>query len=283
MMRCFVGFVTSVFLVLGSVAHGEEPGTPDETAVHVMILGTYHFQASDSDLISVQPADVRSELRQKQLDETVDALIQFSPTVIATERVSEPPDYVDQGFQTFDETHYATSQNERVQLAYRLAAAANVSRVYGIDEQPVEDEPDYFPFDAVMAHAMATDQAPALQRMLGDIQSRITTTMKAMDAMHVAEALYETNTGFISSPELYYELLKFDAGEAQPGAELNAYWFMRNAKIFSKLMDVTEPGDRVIVLFGAGHKFWLEHLVEQMPNVALVKPDAFLLQAFPGQ
>ncbi|MEM8713709.1 MAG: DUF5694 domain-containing protein, partial [Planctomycetota bacterium] len=75
------------------------------------------------------------------------------------------------------------------------------------------------------------------------------------------------------------QLARFDEGEAQPAAELQAYWFMRNAKIFSKLDDVVEPGDRVLVVFGAGHKFWLEHLVRRTPGYRLTKPDEYLRRA----
>ena len=66
-----------------------------------------------------------------------------------------------------------------------------------------------------------------------------------------------TETGFMSSPELYDQLQAFDAGEDQSAAELQGYWFMRNAKIWSKLMDVAQRGDRSVIIYGAGHKFWL--------------------------
>ncbi|MEL7313147.1 MAG: DUF5694 domain-containing protein, partial [Pseudomonadota bacterium] len=200
-MRILMTLLCGLSLSGVSVSETPESG---RASVQVMVLGTYHFQASGSDLISVQPEDVRSKTRQAELDQTVQALSRFAPTVIATERASEAPHYLDEGFHAFDESQYNTSQDERVQLAYRLALVANVDRVYGIDEHASGDEPDYFPFDSVMAHATATDQASDLQEMLAEIQTRIEQKMTAMDAMHVAEALYETNTGFISSPELYY-------------------------------------------------------------------------------
>lgn len=62
-------------------------------------------------------------------------------------------------------------------------------------------------------------------------------------------------------------------------AELIAYYYMRNAKIFSKLIDVTEPGDRVVVVYGAGHKHWLEHFIRNMPGFELVDPIPYLQRA----
>ena len=63
---------------------------------------------------------------------------------------------------------------------------------------------------------------------------------------------------------------------SQPGAELNAYWYMRNAKIFSKLSLVAKPGDRILILFGAGHNFWLRHFVQQTWGYVLVEPGEYL-------
>lgn len=280
-MRVIVTVIFAMYVAACSTVDSvtTESSSLDSNTIKVMVIGTYHFQASETDLIAVQPEDVRSPEHQAELQQIADTLSAFSPTVIATERVTKAPDYLDQGFVGFDERQYATSQNERVQLAYRLAKTANVDRVYGIDEQPDDNEPDYFPFNDLMAHAQSTGQIESLQAMLATVQDEVEQRMARMDSMHIAEALLETNNGFFSSPDFYFKILEYDAGEAQPAATLNGYWFMRNAKIFSKLLDVTEPGDRVIVVFGAGHKYWLELLAEQTPGVELVKPDEFLIEA----
>ena len=80
----------------------------------------------------------------------------------------------------------------------------------------------------------------------------------------------------MSSPDFYYALSKFDQGEEQPAAELQAYWFMRNAKIWSKLLDVTEPGDKVVVIYGAGHKFWLDHMADHTDGFVRIDPARYL-------
>jgi Family of unknown function (DUF5694) len=58
--------------------------------------------------------------------------------------------------------------------------------------------------------------------------------------------------------------------KSRPDAELNAGWYQRNAKIFAKLSLVAKPGDRILVLFGYGHNYWLRHFVNQMPGYKLV-------------
>lgn len=67
--------------------------------------------------------------------------------------------------------------------------------------------------------------------------------------------------------------------ESQPGAELNAYWYMRNAKIFGKLMKVVDPGDRVLVIFGTSHAYWLRHFAREAEGFEEVDPRPYLLRA----
>lgn len=74
-------------------------------------------------------------------------------------------------------------------------------------------------------------------------------------------------------------MLRIGDGNEQPGAELNAYWYMRNAKMFGKIDMIAEPGDRVLVLAGSGHATWLRHFIERMPGYELVEPMPYILAA----
>jgi pheromone shutdown protein TraB len=51
---------------------------------------------------------------------------------------------------------------------------------------------------------------------------------------------------------------------------------MRNAKIAAKLMDIARPGDRVVVIFGSGHKHWLEQVLSNTPGFQVVDPLPYL-------
>lgn len=248
----------------------------EEDAVQVMVLGSWHFAGSKSDLVAAKPDSVLTEKRQRELEDVAARLAAFKPTVIVTERVTSPPDYIDPKFSEFTQDDLKTNENERAQLGYRIAHAAGVTRVYGIDEQPADGEPDYFPFDKVLEHAASIGRDGDVMTLIDKSRILVEDRAARLADMTMAEALIDANDGELSAPDFYYELLDFDEGEAQPGAELNAYWFMRNAKIFSKLIDVTRPGDRVIIVYGAGHKFWLDHLAEQTPGFAKVDPKPYL-------
>lgn len=270
----------SIF-TLGLAACATAPATPGPEAassepIEVMVLGTWHFAGSKTDIASARTDSVLTPRRQAELEEVAALLSRFSPTVIVTERETDPPDYIDPKFKTFTDAELSANENERVQIAYRLAARAGVTRVYGIDEQPSEGEPDYFPFAKLAEHAAKTGQDSEINAMIGEAQSMVAEEAKRFSSMTMREALIEANAGKLAAADFYFDILKFDEGEAQPAAELNAYWFMRNAKIFSKLIDVTKPGDRAIVVYGAGHKFWLEHLAEQTPGFVKVDPVSYL-------
>jgi hypothetical protein len=74
----------------------------------------------------------------------------------------------------------------------------------------------------------------------------------------------------------YYPLLAVGDSKNLVGAELNAAWYQRNAKIFAKLHQVAKPGDRIFVLFGAGHNYWLRHFVKETPGYELVEATIYL-------
>ena len=38
-------------------------------------------------------------------------------------------------------------------------------------------------------------------------------------------------------------------------------------------------GDRVIIVFGAGHAYWLRHFVETTPGFELVEPNRYLIDS----
>jgi hypothetical protein len=60
------------------------------------------------------------------------------------------------------------------------------------------------------------------------------------------------------------------------GADLLAAWYARNVRIFVNLLRVAQPGDRILVLFGAGHLGILRELVRSAPGFQLIDPRLHL-------
>lgn len=74
----------------------------------------------------------------------------------------------------------------------------------------------------------------------------------------------------------YYGLLPVSDSEDPAGAALNYGWYARNALIFSNLVRVAKPGDRIVVLYGAGHAYWLRHFIEETPGFELEEALPYL-------
>jgi hypothetical protein len=252
--------------------------------VEVMVLGTWHFGNPGRDVINVESEDVTTPVRQAELEAVAAALAEFRPTKVMVERVAPAPDLLDPGFAAFDPAQLATVRDERVQIAYRLAHRLGHRSVWAIDEQSKDGEPDYFPFGRLVEWDRTHGAGDLMQR----VQARGAAMMRDFAAMQerssLAEMLVHANApdaqGGISA---YYDFLRIGDAEDQPGAELNAYWYMRNAKIFAKLMLAAEPGDRILVVYGAGHNYWLRHFAAETPGFTSVDPLPYLARAAPGR
>jgi hypothetical protein len=245
--------------------------------VEVMIVGTYHLGNPGLDLNNVAAEDVTTPKRQAELAEIARRLARFRPTKIAVERVSDAPDRSVAKYAAFTPAQLATSMDETVQIGYRLAQLLGHERVYGIDER--SETIDYFPFDRLVAYAERTGRqalvdAPmaAGKRYVEEIEARRRTSTIG----DVLAWMNEPGETVRMHRVGYYGVLPAGAGKEFPGAELNAMWFLRNAKIWAKLTEVAQPGDRVLVVYGAGHNYWLREFAAGTPGFRLVETNDYL-------
>jgi hypothetical protein len=152
------------------------------------------------------------------------------------------------------------------QIGFRLAKKLGHTAVYGFDEGG--GEPDYFPFEKVKAFAAAHGQQPVLDSIFKTIGARMEEFQRDQKTATISTLLAKMNG-----------MLAVGDGDSQPGAELAAYWFMRNTKMFAKVLRFAKPGDRVLLIVGAGHRFWLTHLAANTPGVVHVEIQPFLTAA----
>ena len=270
-MRSIFAAICGLLLVQPALAE------PAPAPVQVMVLGTWHMDNPGQDLHNVAADDVLTGRRQDELARAMGALAAFKPTVVAVERVTAPPAYEDPRYQGFTVAQLGTVRDERVQVGYRLAQLAGLRKVYGIDEQPANGEPDYFPFEKVQASVSARGQEAALGELMAYAGRMVQGFEQRQASRTITELLLDANDPrSLADPSMYYEMLALDEGEDQPASELLGYWYMRNAKIFAKLRDIARPGDRVVVVIGAGHKHWLEQLAHHTPGFEVVEVAPYL-------
>jgi hypothetical protein len=247
----------------------------------VMVLGTYHMNNPGLDLANVKADDVLKPQRQKELEKLAAALAEFRPTKIVVERIAKTPELLDYRYAEFTPADLGTNRDERYQVAYRLAQRLGHKLVYAVDEDPGQGEPDYFPFDKVVDWAKANGREAELNAALDNAKGEVERINQLQSEGSIAYVLANMNRPERADRDQswYYGVLSFGDTDKQPGAELNAYWYMRNAKIFGKLMTVATPGDRVLVVYGAGHNYWLRHFARTTPGYSNVDPSPYLQKA----
>jgi hypothetical protein len=253
------------------------PAPAPAASIEVMIVGTYHLGNPGLDLNNVAAEDVTTPKRQAELAEIAHRLARFRPTKVAVEGVSDAPDRSFAKYAAFTPADLATSKNETVQIGYRLAHLLGHERVYGIDEQ--SETIDYFPFDRVAEFAersgrrsLVDEPMSAGRRYVEQIEARRRGGTIGDVLVWINDPAETVRMHRIG----YYGMLPAGAGRDFPGAELNAMWFLRNAKIWAKLAEIAQPGDRVLVVYGAGHNYWLREFAAGTPGYRLVEANDYL-------
>lgn len=251
-----------------------------EPPVQVMVLGTYHFGNPGLDVNNIKVDSVLTPEKQRQLEAVAQALLAFRPTRVMVERESSAPDLAVADYAAFTPAKLKTDANEITQIGYRIASLAKLPLVSGIDEQPAAGEPDYFPYDQMQAAAEKFGQ----QALIDEPQAALKKVLAKFEAdqktASVAQLLIRVNSDPIyTSMDDYYTWLRIGDHDNQAGADLNAMWYLRNAKIWGKLLSVARPGDRVLVIYGAGHGYWLRHFASATPGVVSVDPLPLLRKA----
>ena len=273
-MRILANACLAAFLSTNLLA--ERP-TSAPARIQVMVLGTYHFDNPGQDLHNMKVDSVLTRAKQAELADVASRLAKFNPTKIAVEALSDQPDFVTNKFDGFTSEKLITDPDERTQIAFRLAHQLGHKSVYGIDEQ--SKTIDYFPFDKVETYAKAHEQGAALSRMqekVGQMMKQMEIAQKTKPIRVMLADVNEPVRVLSDHQNFYYALLSLANEKEQPGAELNAAWYQRNAKIFAKLTQIAQPGDRVLVVFGSGHAFWLRHFVQNTTGFQLIEPRDYL-------
>lgn len=270
-----------IAMMTAAAAAVATPTAPAQEPVQVMVLGSYHFDNPGRDVVNIKADDVRTPKRQRELAALADAIATFRPTRVVVERQRPGPDYDVKDYAAFTPAVLGKDPDETVQLGFRIAARAGLKSVQGIDEQPQGDEPDYFPFDKLQAYAKSAGEEARLDAVFAPLKLEA----KAAEARQRTETIpqlllpYNDEKTPTAGQAISYGMLGFGNGDRQPGADLNAMWYLRNAKIFAKLMNVATPGDRVLVVYGAGHGYWLRHFASTVPGYVSVDVQPYLKRA----
>lgn len=257
-------------LLFATGAAAQTPSAGTAPPAEVLVLGTYHFANPGLDVVKTDVADVLGAGKQAEIRQVVDALARFRPTRIAVEVRPARAAELDSLYAAYRAGRHAPARTEVQQLGFRLAERLGHSRVHAIDQA------GDFPFGAVMSYAQEHDTAAA--QRIQQALAAITSEKQRRHQLTIPEILRLEN-----DPEkireghaLYLSLARVGAGDTFVGADLVASWYARNIRIFAALQGIAQPGERVLVIFGAGHAAILRELISGDSRLELVEANDYL-------
>jgi hypothetical protein len=215
----------------------------------LLLLGSFHMANPRRDFFSPWIDDVRTPARQAQLRAVVDGLKRFAPTKVALELAADAHEALDRDYVAYRVGTFELTPNERHQIGFRVAAELGHTQVYAVDwNEGQADLGDVFDY--------AKERQPEIYSTLmawGDatvngIQARLAsgTIGVALRWANEPETLWRDH-------RIYLRLARIGEGKRYVGIEWVKEWYERNLKIYVNLARITAPGDRILVLYGAGH------------------------------
>jgi hypothetical protein len=237
----------------------------------VLILGTYHFGNGGEHLINFEAGDITTAKKQEEIKEVVQKLAQFKPNKIAVESKKEKANELNQVYSeyctnnTYEHSGTISHRNEIVQLGFRLGKMLNHTKVYPIDYSV--NLPDDL-------YGYAEKNCPELyEDFMKEVAQYGISENEFMKNNTVREILKHLNDPKRNSKEhsdLYLHLAQVGAGDTYYGVDMLTEWYRRNLYILGNLQSIAEPGDRILVIYGAGHCKVLQNLVSDYKNFELV-------------
>jgi len=200
----------------------------------------------------------------------LDRVEEFRPTRVPVEEDPRDSVRMDSLHRGFRDGRWEPEPNERYQIGFRLAARAGLDRVWAVDYQHP------WPMDEVSSFAERCDSAYIAYR------DRWLERTRALQDSASAMRLGEMHR-FYNRPELLAHIqairmrtMEVDARGTWVGLEPNISYWTRNMRIFADIALHAQPGERVFVVYGAGHAYFFRKWALQHPRIELVEPGDYL-------
>jgi hypothetical protein len=242
----------------------------------VMLLGTYHLANNNRDLVNLPIEDILTEKRQQEIERLVDGLARWHPTHVAVEWPHDDQAGLDRRYADYLAGRLKPTANERDQIAFRLAKKLHLQRVAAIDwlnEDPGNPS-DYDFMDWAQHHG----QADRLEDFIKEGQDEANRTASNMRGQTISQWYRALNDpkARLKDHQQYFTIASFGSNDRNPGAAWVGAWYARNLRIFNNLRDLIGPGERLFVLYGAGHTYLLSRFIDESNAAVLIDPRKFI-------
>ncbi len=248
----------------------------------VLTLGTFHFTFPNLDNRKIardDQIDVLDSPYQRQIEEIVDDLLKFKPTIVAIERQPNQQHKVDSLFQAYVQGTYHLGRGEEEQIGFRIAKAARIKRLYCVDE--------WGNFNETIARIVEGKDTLQAQRFESFYyhnpdslkKSFSKPTFKELGIKKELMLCNDADQIRKSLGDYLIGIFKYEANEGDfLGVDFETgRWFNRNLKIFRNIQRIpSSTGDRLLVIYGAGHLNLLNYFFECSPEYQLADVKEYL-------
>ena len=257
----------------GDNSRGNEPISENNKKLpQVAILGMLHF-VSKNNAVSQKFTEVKSEKRQDEIRSIVELLKEYHPTKIAVERPYGSDAELNKAYSAYLNNKYELTEEETDQIAFRLGKTLNHKRLY-LAYHAVE-----YTFDSVMAFAKKHGQS----KIIDSILKNATELAKEYDSIAtnktIKDAIFYLNTPKAINKNHFGYLLLSQIGnkENKVGADAVGNWYKSNIKIFENIRQMANlNSDRILVIYGQGHCKIINQLIDDSPDLKLIKINEYL-------
>lgn len=261
---------------------------PEAEQLRVMLLGTYHMDTPELDVVNIDADDVLSPDRQLELEDLADRLEAWRPDLVAVERPHDRQAQLNELYESYasgqiryqeeveiDPIHphredpVSECRSEVVQIGYRLADRLDLEQIHAVDYSlPMTaafDEEELDEGEIDRKHQRARSRIDVDLPGLAEQEERLEDHLrKSTVTEHLRLLNREANLRFNHESMFAGALAGVDTRYV--GARLLATWYERNLRILENLWRAADTDtERIFLVIGDGHVRILRDLLDEAP------------------
>lgn len=248
----------------------------------LLLIGTFHFDNPGLDVSKINTLDVLAPKVQAELETITSRIAAFQPDKLFVEWEADDQKGLDDLYAAYLGPDYAGyvktrfpkqangfyARNEIIQLAFRTARKAGLTRVHALDYRKTQ-----FPYDSVLQAMQSAHQAALLQEVQAYVKSYEENMNRKLASYSLTQLLLDENTKANLDFNKGFYLDKINrAGSVTNfnGPFLVSEWYRRNLYMYSVIQKTVAPtDDKVVVLVGSGHAAMMREFLSSDSNFRL--------------
>lgn len=248
---------------------------PEERA-KVLVVGTFHFDYPGLDEHKTDESDqidVLKEPKSTELSELVEYIKKFNPNKIAIE--ATPRWNAMKKFNAYKKGAYQDERDERYQIGMKLAEQLQLDTIYSVDQTAISN--DLYKKDSLLTKSLFGNIDWEIEDPYWDrAKEWLAYDDQLTKELPMLEYFKYMNSREVQNANFGLYLTGSVATGGNQGADyLSMWWYNRNMRIFTSLINITKSKeDRILVLIGNGHAAILRQLFEASPQYDYIEFDS---------